>query len=426
MFISTAFLQTLTLVIWIVLTALVLFVIINEFNKHHDLFSPLICLSATYYLFFGFSPLFYLFYPFKTVLGFYPLLLAAMLIILIGYSMFVLGYETILLPRWLPFKLPESNNKEVSRTAIVLTVISLFAAVVFFYQVGGVSYYVSNWGITHILTKGKMYLIALMLVTKIAFLILAAFTLRNRINQNRWDWLLLFSIFVISFVVTALIGSRLLLLAYLIEALIVFHYLWRAFTVKQIVFAGICLVVVGVVLMGELRSHTWNQDKTLLQQAQATFYSVEKTGDTLFNHYFDSVMTLIVVMDNIPRRFGFEMGRTYLELLVRPIPYQFRPGFSTANLSDVIPGGVISSQGEAYLNFGLFGVILIMFMYGAVAKLAYSWLRPSEKRWSAVVLFAIILLYLMIFLRGSFASHTSIFLIDLVPALSVFILLSRR
>jgi len=390
-----------------------------------DFFDTNLVFRFIFFVYYGIPSLYYFFIP-PAVDDFRQVTLNMVLVLaILGLIFFDLGRKIAIHQQWQRFfESSEIDEQKVAKLTVIFFVIALLSFIIFIFSVGGLNSYIQNWGKTGDLTKGKMYLLWGVLLSKLAFLVNFAFHLKGKKTLAPF---LLYALGGISFLLIMLIGARLLIIVYILECLILYHYLKKEIPVKKLLIAALVIFIVFIVLMGEVRNHTWFQDMSLLEQIKTRLGDFSNYIYLLVNNYFDSVRNTIIILENTPSRFSYEWGRTYLDLLVRPIPYMFRPDIvkNSEILLATFQGRILPLLGELYLNFSLAGIVIGTFFLGLFAKASSFFLRFNKANISAVLLYATLVAVTMMWVRGQFANHTPLFLMDFI-GFFVFIKLSQK
>ena len=391
-----------------------------------DYFNTGLVFRAVYFLYLG-IPSFYYFFN-KPPLSNYSVIFLNLVLYLslVGLFAFDRGYAVdikALLARHLILPTFYQSHKKAILT-VLFVALSIICFIWFITSVGGVGSYVENWGKTGSLTKGKMYLLWGIMLAKSAFLVNFALSLNS--NKRR-SVLWLLPLGILSYSIIFLFGARILVAIYLVECLVIFHYLKKPFSLKVISLFAVIGFLAVVVLMGEARNHTWYQNMSFYDQIKMTLGSGKVYLNVLINSYFDSVRNFIIILDKTPSLFDFQWGRSYVDFLLRPIPYMYRPHILLHEevLNQVFGGRILPLLGELFLNFNVFGIGIGVFSIGVIAKVNDTFIAVNKHSVFSVVLYASLLTAVMMWIRGSFAGHTPLFLMDFLSLL-FFIYVIRR
>ena len=130
----------------------------------------------------------------------------------------------------------------------------------------------------------------------------------------------------------------------------------------------------------------------------------------------------LVVVNMVPEKMDFLLGKTYLASLTFFIPRQFwenKPHgagkYVGPELFNTGGGGIPPGElGEAFLNFGLGGIILAFLLKGAFLKYVLAWFTANQKNQVVIVLYILTLSI----------SFTAIGLTDLFQNLVVFAIIN--
>lgn len=401
---------------------------------------------------------------------------------LIGLFGFYVGYQ-VKIYREINFLLKEWDLKKLKWIVAIFSLVSLIAGVILSERVGGVCYYLTHLGQTNVLLVGNIYFVWGLILFKLSSLLILAYYLSTKPKSWAWKALLIVYLILSLLIVTAL-GARLLLVVYIVELLVLYHYLWKPIGLKFLLITAAFIIVFVVGIFGEYRTFTWaapqvcttdtsalpipeelkqglkSQDealglKSIIKQATGSAevgYSltedsygsafISQLGGTAsnwqlvmeryINNYFDSVLTTMVVIDNTPQTLTYQYGRSYLALLVQPLPRIVRPSIllPSSDSPEILTGGtgyarIPSLIGEAYLNFSVFGVFLIPLVLGIFSRFAYEIFMRHRKSVGIVLVYAIFIGGLTMGIRGYFVGAGSFFLMDLVPVLVALLILKK-
>jgi len=162
-------------------------------------------------------------------------------------------------------------------------------------------------------------------------------------------------------------------IVYLLFALaIVRHYMYRPLKLPVLAFllaASFSLLAV----MQELRREAYNQ-----QNAEPV--SIVET--MVYSAHFVGVGKTSVIVEKVPRENDFLYGSSYAALLIAPVPRVIWPDKPVVRIGQFVgielferetvtgvPPGLI---GEAYLNFGWFGVFIVCLLFGLICGWIYQ------------------------------------------------------
>lgn len=163
-------------------------------------------------------------------------------------------------------------------------------------------------------------------------------------------------------------------------------------------FIGIAFAVVVLVGVGLWRQYA--QRAEILD----TSVSAAVINNTVGSGNFFPLERTALIIDRVPDRGGWVFGQSYVNTLFTPIPRTLWPGkpeiglglhvkrviYERPTFTNGYPPGLV---GEAYINFGVIGVLLIPFLAGAFLKIFYNSFRPLLVKGSqgAVVVYALAL-----------------------------------
>jgi hypothetical protein len=143
-----------------------------------------------------------------------------------------------------------------------------------------------------------------------------------------------------------------------------------------------------------------------------------------------------VELQFVPDRIDYQMGRTYLEAVSRPVPraiWAEKPRAAETQLMAAIwpqfasagVGFSFSLFGEPYLNFGLFGVIAVFLAFGVFWRAAYEWFRRAPMNPFVISAYALSWPFLFVYMRGGLGVDYQRQVIYLLPVLLAFLFVRR-
>jgi oligosaccharide repeat unit polymerase len=142
----------------------------------------------------------------------------------------------------------------------------------------------------------------------------------------------------------------------------------------------------------------------------------------------------------VPASLDYQLGNTYLEALVRPVPralWANKPIEADSQLMQAMwptlrasgGGFAFSFFGEPFLNFGAVGVFILAFIFGMLCRTLYAWfLRAPENR-AVIAIYALSWPFTFVYMRGGFGvdyQRQLIYVLPILGALLVAGIRSRR
>lgn len=340
----------------------------------------------------------------------------ALLLSLLGLAFFYVGYHMRIgkaLAQRLPLFAVASKGR-LLLSMVFLLFVSLTLVGLFLGVIGGLQAYISAGYLgLYQLEQGLEYFAVgfNLLSTTLLLLYYVA-------HERRTHGLLL--LFIILFVgISALLfvaGRRRYLLTLIFAMLIYRHYAVRRFSLKQVVLLGIISftlmslwgVLRAIPLEQILTERTW----TALRQLSLAdlFYAVTGRGE-----FSLSWLHLPEVMEEIANGdLHYLLGISYLQtplIFVPRLLYPDRPPtlsewYVSAYYPDIVAQG--GGRGffflaEAYLNFSVVGIFLLMLLAGIVFRTAYSYLKATDYDPRVALVYAAFISWIPSALRIDFA-----------------------
>ncbi len=232
-----------------------------------------------------------------------------------------------------------------------------------------------------------------------SFMILYAF-------QKRWR-ILLIPLFAIIFALTSTMGERAVLFI-LILSPIIYEYIKRNKIPKLTHIIAIILILFVIFgLVGTLRvSIQSNKINSYNKSINLNDIWLEFSYDTgIYNPFY-------AMVKNIPQRYNFVYGYTYLAAIEQPIPRALFPnkGRGPAIGLNIFNGNPLPAEtgtaypiiGDFYVNFGIIGIVIFMFIFGILLRLLWEYLMLLGKNNWTKIIFVMSSVYLIeVVSRGS-------------------------
>lgn len=205
-----------------------------------------------------------------------------------------------------------------------------------------------------------------------------------------------FAALLVVAVLAVRLGQRGVLFFGGLVGLVLVHYLWRR--IPAGLFAAAMLM--GVIANNVM--YAWRNPGAQSQIAPAS-EQIDAPVQTLAAHETDRARfgAAALVMKEFPAHHDYLMGESWLALLVLPVPRWIWPEKSQyfrwrdTGIVSRLGGGPIPSSFEMtlYANFGWIGIAAGMLLFGAFHRGLYEWLLSARKNRSAVLLYAMWLVF---------------------------------
>lgn len=221
--------------------------------------------------------------------------------------------------------------------------------------------------------------------------------------------------------------------------LIVLWYLRRG--VRPRLVSVITLALAGFVLVISVpRDFRNTDDRTggLFDAVASSVSNAQETGREFFLGLDTAMLpALAIELSSVPEVIPYQLGSTYLEAAVRPIPRAFwssKPEAAETQLMRVLwpdlaaqrVGLAFSLFGEPYLNFGFPGVIAITSIFGVAWRSLWEYWRRQPLNMVTIGIFAISWPFLFVYMRGGIGVDYQRQLIALLPFIALAWFGSRR
>jgi hypothetical protein len=177
------------------------------------------------------------------------------------------------------------------------------------------------------------------------------------------------------------------------------------------------------------RDYRNTDDRTgsLVDAVESSIANAEATGRE-FILGLDTAMlpAFAIEMSQVPDSIPFQLGSTYVEAALRPIPRAFwsaKPDAAETQLMRVLWPDLAAQRisltfslfGEPFLNFGLPGVLAISALFGVAWRGLWEYWRRQPANPVAIGIFAISWPFLVVYLRGGIGVDYQREVIALLP-----------
>lgn len=334
------------------------------------------------------------------------LLLQGLFAAILGFSAFAAGYRTRigtraerLLASWLDGDLDIGRVNVVS---FVYLLISVIGFIVLLNAGGSVDYFLSldpdiksPWAMKY----WFFYVLWTVIFVQVAALLqLAVWFSRGR------QAVLALAYFLVG-LSAAMLVSRLVTLAYLLMAMILFHYLRR-----KIGYVGVVLMT--VLLVTYIVAAGLYRDLLSLYAVDVRGQEWKELLDVYFMRGLDHLYTLTDLMYRMPGELPFQWGLTFTTIFLKPVPrawLPYKPMGATSlityklypKLYDLGFSPAASAWGEWFLNFSWAGIIGGMTLMGMMASAFYHVVR-GRPRPARVLTHGVLMVFLLVWLRSDF------------------------
>jgi oligosaccharide repeat unit polymerase len=137
-------------------------------------------------------------------------------------------------------------------------------------------------------------------------------------------------------------------------------------------------------------------------------------------HEVGQFRDFVITLEGVPKRLSFQHGVTFLSIIPgAPFPTSSYL-FSTTFFPKLFAKGTgipTPLPGELFMNFGFWGVLLGMALFGAALGLIEAHHRRNPGSIMALLIYAYSLVPMAGVLRGSFTTFAGFFILGLIPIL---------
>jgi len=235
----------------------------------------------------------------------------------------------------------------------------------------------------------------------------------------KWILIILSSIFILT--THFLMGRRLEILSFCVMLLITYHYGLKKITLKRAVMIVILLFLFaaafgwgrGIFSRGLMSTKEFGKTlKTAIKE-----FPLERLNPLKIGEFDVPPLSLWELIERGPKNIPLAFGSTYIKSLGVIIPKAIWPTrpetLDQWRLKTFYPELIGTGEGlafftvtEGFLNFGFLGVAIHMFIYGAIAKIIYIYLRQNPQNKANLLFYAFMAIFVFTALRS-----------DIVPVL---------
>lgn len=243
-------------------------------------------------------------------------------------------------------------------------------------------------------------------LANVGFYMIFIFMLLKRVRYFSVHGLFLFAFFGISALFALFTGSRVDLLFFFLNGMLIFNYL-RKFRIRK--FLPLILILGFLVVFMSRSRHTRTDDIDDLVGG-ISFY--ETFGSLVDNRNHLGFTKTAHIMDAVPGKMNFAYGSTMLGWLYAPIPKTYWPEkpivltgpLITENVyqrdwkrNGGVPPGLVA---DLYWNFGYLGIVLGYLIAGVFTRYMYNFFLTVKRNPNALFLY-MTLLYSLVFVLHS-------------------------
>lgn len=317
------------------------------------------------------------------------LVVLSLLLKCLGYIALYAGYMSIVrlhVPR-VEFRQPKFLHVKI----LTITGISVAAFYILVSEAGGIGSLMLQRGIANdlrIQAELGGHWFFLVGILKTACLVWLA------IKPKIWRDPLFIALFLLSlFMLFAATGSRSGVILPIIIAVVIWSLHYREMPYGK----GLLVCVVGIIaigVLGEFREASRGAKEITDVQIESGIMSGVERGTNTIVSYAGESDGFYGILSKVPEEVEFLGGKSYLSIPAAPIPRAIWPDkpeaggrlnatYIFANPLTTIPPGNI---GEAYWNFHVPGVIVIMFLFGMILKwLARLYMTNARSGWAIAI-----------------------------------------
>lgn len=343
--------------------------------KRHNIkiFEPFTLISIIYCVMFLIAPILDIIYQDTTLFGMESKYgtIKATVIFLIGYNSFILGYFT---KKSIIFKLNKEEKKYIYANKNSVLVVNCLLWLLGFLSML-VSIINSGMSLRFVLTLGNSGLInqnaaseSLGFLSMFTYLMVPSWMYISQYSKNK---LLVITTYFLMFVTFLSRGFRFILIIIIIAPIILFFIKKEKEPSFLFVISTLLVLLFLIGIVQENRS-AFNEGMSY----NVNNFNIESITNALRAN-FSMYKTFYIMVERIPEFFPYSWGaKTFINPIIMIIPRiiwtdKFSFGWkSEAYLNEIsrISGVAYPNIGEFYMDFGVIGVIIFMYLFGRICK----------------------------------------------------------
>lgn len=344
------------------------------------------------------------------MLGSFFLYILVLFFVFAGY---VVGYRKITPLTFAQYRVV--NGVTLFKRGFLYVMISLSSFFLLVYIVGGFD---GLFEAASDRTRAFAGLAPLLLLENLILVVSIAWFLRILTTKCRsWERRFYYLFFLTSMGLISINGQKSTIFIILMMMLVIFNSRVKRIGLVYYISSGI-FIFIGLVVYHILKSELW---------ATGELHSIDLTSDNISSSFFEYLFfmfsgnmmqfqNMAVLYDSVPASLDWQYGRSVLMVALILIPSALfsdkpltTPGVYTEafwperwlNEGTTMPPGLF---GEAYLNFGVFGVVFFACVFGFIWGRLYKNTRTNAFDDKALVAHALALATMLHFFRGELAS----------------------
>ncbi len=247
-----------------------------------------------------------------------------------------------------------------------------------------------------------------------------------RVAHTFRNFLILTVLFLIAIFVPLIASIRGEIVYLFLSILIVRHYSLKKTSIRTL----LVVFVSAMVLLSYLEGL---RQKNKVNREASTFAFTKIVHTLVYTAHFVGVGKTSVIMTQIPKKYDYLKGSSYLSVFIAPIPRVLwlnkpvvRIGqfvgvklMERKSISGVVPGVI----GEAYMNFGIPGIMVILLAFGVFCKRIYvrftTRIKSQENSIFTVGIYAILWIFMLDVFVTDFTGNIIRLLRNLLPFLLI-------
>lgn len=234
-------------------------------------------------------------------------------------------------------------------------------------------------------------------------------------------------ILFIYFVYSIVCGYRTTLVSICIALAVFYNFRIKKISLKTILVGGV-VALFFLVVLGHLRAESSIEDMAaMFSSSDKDLFNVENSGE-----FSNTVETCYTYIENSAFNYGYSW---ILEVLMYipvflwpdrplPLPEQYMKIYFPSAPDGYGKGWFVLTDG--YSAFGIFGVIIEMFIIGMVLAKLYNYFMKRKDSYFLMMIYVFFLVNIFIMIRGSFLSFVKNFTLSIIPLILIHFFFGKR
>lgn len=361
-----------------------------------DIFEPIVLTSFIYILIFSIAPIIDIINNDTIQFGFDPIAgwVKGSFIFMLSYVFFTIGYSIKNKPNKIDIerKLSYYNDKEIIKLSILLWIVGFLGTLIYLFGTGKSLAYILSVGSYGEMNISNSSDTPLGFIGMLTFSMITAWIYYFHFGKSKTLKILLFTLSVATLLVR---GFRSILIIILV-APIILHYLKNN---KRPTMGSLLTLLFSIVIMIGAVGFMRNDVRSGEDVDWSMF-----DGEVIYNALLGNFRRYNVfygMVENIPEYYSYTLGQNYFYTLVMVIPRAIWPDKPQPVMQEVLlvstnpviasTGAAWPNIGEFYMEFGIFGCIVLMYLLGRLLCWTKTFYQGKHSDIHSMIAFSVII-----------------------------------